>query len=249
MLYPIAENRQKFCRRIDSKTPMLVAYPLPDKGLRYSIKAWEWTVYFDNGVWRCLRDDKLNNVLRFFLLNFNRQIRGHRRHKNIFIMKKIKSLLLSLCLLGATTSFAQDTEIKYQGEVDLGYSFGVGTFSLDRVNLHTVHGAKINQYFSLGAGLGLDYYYSDGESEIMMPIYVNAKGYLPVNEKFSPYASLDLGYGIGVTTEYGGFYWSPAVGIKYNKFKFQIGYSNQRISESGIGFDMGAVQFKIGIAF
>ena len=47
---------------------MLVAYPLPDKGLRYSIKAWEWTVYFDNGVWRCLRDDKPNNVLRFSFL-------------------------------------------------------------------------------------------------------------------------------------------------------------------------------------
>ncbi len=96
MLYPIAENRQKFCRRIDSKTPMLVAYPLPDKGLRYSIKAWEWTVYFDNGVWRCLRDDKLNNVLRFFLLNFNRQIRGHRRHKNIIIMKLKTVALIAL---------------------------------------------------------------------------------------------------------------------------------------------------------
>lgn len=29
---------------------MLVVYPLPDKGLRYSDKAWEWTVYF--GMWR-----------------------------------------------------------------------------------------------------------------------------------------------------------------------------------------------------
>ena len=64
--------------------------------------------------------------------------------------------------------------------------------------------------------------------------------------------SLDLGYGVGVTEGVdglGGFLWSPAIGIKYDMFKFQIGYSSQRISESGIGFDMNAVQFKIGIAF
>lgn len=166
-------------------------------------------------------------------------------------MKKLKSLLFSLCLLGATTSFVQDTEVKYQGEVDLGYSIGTGTFAADRVNLHTIHGAKIGKYCSLGLGLGLDYYH-EGSGELLMPIFLNAKGYLPVNDKFSPYVSLDLGYGVGVTEGVdglGGFLWSPAIGIKYDMFKFQIGYSSQRISESGIGFDMNAVQFKIGIAF
>ena len=145
----------------------------------------------------------------------------------VYVMKKIKSILVVLLMLVATTSYAQ-SEVKYQGEVDLGYSLGVGNFGLDRVNLHTVHGAKINKNFSLGAGLGVDYYFNGGEGEIMMPLYVNAKAYLPVNTKFSPYASIDLGYGIGVTSEFGGFYWSPAVGIKYNKFKFQIGYTSQR---------------------
>ncbi len=35
-------------------TPLLVAYPLPDKGKPIYGKAWEWTVYSISGVWRCL---------------------------------------------------------------------------------------------------------------------------------------------------------------------------------------------------
>lgn len=165
-------------------------------------------------------------------------------------MKNLKSILVALFMLSVTAGYAQN-EVKYQGEVDLGYSIGTGTFAADRVNLHTIHGAKINQYCSLGVGIGLDYYH-EGSGELLMPIFLNAKGYLPINAKFSPYVSLDLGYGVGVTDGVdglGGFLWSPAIGIKYDMFKFQIGYSSQRISESGIGFDMNAVQFKVGLAF
>lgn len=35
-----------------SKTLMLVAYPLSDGKPIYDV-AWEWTVYFVLGVWRC----------------------------------------------------------------------------------------------------------------------------------------------------------------------------------------------------
>lgn len=151
---------------------------------------------------------------------------------------------------------AQEVSIKYQGEVDLGYSVGVGTFSTGRVNLHTVQGVKISDYFSAGLGLGLDYYhdlYSDvGSGELFVPIFLNMKGYIPITSKLSPFVSLDLGYGIGATegvSGCGGFLWSPSVGLRYNHFKFQVGYTSQRISESGIGFNMDAVQFIVGIVF
>lgn len=45
---------------------MLVAYPLPDKGILIFGKAWEWTVYCVIGVWRCLSYDKPNIVPRYF---------------------------------------------------------------------------------------------------------------------------------------------------------------------------------------
>lgn len=138
----------------------------------------------------------------------------------------------------------------------MGYSVGVGTFSTGRVNLHTVQGAKIGDYFSAGLGIGLDYYhdlYSDvGNGELFVPIFLNMKGYIPVTEKLSPFVSLDLGYGIGATegvSGSGGFLWSPSVGLKYGLFKLQVGYTSQRISESGFGFNMDAIQFKVGVVF
>lgn len=147
-------------------------------------------------------------------------------------------------------------EAKYQGEIDLSYSIGTGTFSTNRVNLHTIHGAKMNDYFSIGVGLGLDYYHElyreEGDGELVIPIFLNTKAYLPVDEKLSPYVSLDLGYGIGATkgvSGLGGFLWSPAIGLKYDKVKFQVGYVNQNVSESGISISLNAVQFMIGVIF
>ena len=48
------------------KTLMLVAYPPPVKGSVYGM-AWEWTVIFDLGVWRCL-DKNADTVPRFFVV-------------------------------------------------------------------------------------------------------------------------------------------------------------------------------------
>ena len=162
-------------------------------------------------------------------------------------MKKI--LMLAVAIICATTSFAQ-VPVKYHGEVDLGYSIGVGTFAAGRVNVHTIQGVQISKYFSTGVGIGLDYYHES--SDLVLPIYLNLKGYLPVTEKVSPYFSFDIGAGIGVTENVSGLsglYCTPAVGLKAGKFKAQIGYNIQRISESGIGINMNAVQIKLGLMF
>ena len=44
-------------------------------------------------------------------------------------------------------------------------------------------------------------------------------------------------------------YCTPAVGIKAGMYKAQVGFNVQRISESGIGFDMNAIQIKVGVMF
>lgn len=165
-------------------------------------------------------------------------------------MKKI--LFAAIMALVAFCGSAQ-TKAKYQGEVQLGYSVGVGDFSAGRVNLHTVQGAKIGDHFSAGLGIGFDFYHDLGDGcDLLIPIYLNMKGYIPVNDDLSPYVSLDLGYGAGASgnlKSLGGFYWGPSVGIRYKHFEFQLGYTSQRISDSGIGFDMSAIQFKVGVAF
>ncbi len=144
---------------------------------------------------------------------------------------------------------------KYHGEADLGYSIGIGQLAVGRINLQTIQGVQVGKYFSTGLGLGLDYYtnmYDVGYGELMMPISLNLKGYLPVSEQVSPYVSFDIGVGVGLTegvVGYSGLTCTPAVGIKYNKFKAQLGYNVQRISESGFGFNMNAIQLKIGMMF
>ena len=166
-------------------------------------------------------------------------------------MKKL-FLLAVAAMMSVNVANAQ-VPVKYQGEVDLGYSIGVGTFATGRVNLHTIQGVRVGEYFSTGLGLGLDYYHELYEQgELAIPIYLNLKGYLPVSEKVSPYFSFDIGVGVGATegvSGLSGMYCTPAVGIKAGKFKAQLGYNVQRISESGVGFNANAVQIKVGVVF
>lgn len=160
-----------------------------------------------------------------------------------------------LMLLFATTMFAgvaqAQTTIKYQGEVDLGYSIGVGDFALHRINIHTIQGVKIGNYFSTGIGIGADMYH-EGDFDVMLPIYLNLKGYLPMQSKATPFISMDLGAGVGVSDNVSGlsgFYCTPAIGVMVGKFKAQLGYNIQQLSESGVSISMGAVQIKVGIVF
>lgn len=163
-------------------------------------------------------------------------------------MKKLLfSALVALLTIGATNAQAP---VKYHGEVDLGYSIGVGTFATGRVNLHTIQGVQVGKYFSTGIGLGLDLYHEG--PELMIPIYLNLKGYLPVAAKVCPYFSFDIGAGIGASTGLSGLSgvtYTPAVGIKAGRFKAQIGYNAQCLSDSGVSITMGALQLKAGVMF
>lgn len=178
-------------------------------------------------------------------------------------MKKILlSLSLTVLVIGAN---AQSSKIKYQGEVLTGYSIGIGTFAYDRINLHTIQGVRFNPYLSLGVGLGLDYYhtfdmYVNTEvvaSELTLPIYLNAKGYLPVSPKASMFLSFDLGAGIGLTegvSGYKGLMFTPAVGTSLkvsskNSLNVSLGYNYQAWSESGFKINTDAITIRLGFQF
>ena len=165
-------------------------------------------------------------------------------------MKKL--LLLAATAAMAISAVNAKIPVKYHGEADLGYSIGVGTFSTCRANLHTIQGVQGGRYFPAGLGLGLDHYHEFYEIGVLaIPIYLNLKGYIPVSEKVAPYISFDIGTGIGtkVLSGLSGLYCTPAVGIKAGMYKAQVGFNVQRISESGIGFDMNAIQIKVGVMF
>lgn len=68
----------------------------------------------------------------------------------------------------------------YQGEISAAYGLyideGEGT-----IGLETVHGARINPNLFIGTGVGVNYFYQ--YDEIILPVFVDAKGYLPVGMK------------------------------------------------------------------
>lgn len=160
---------------------------------------------------------------------------------------KTKRFLIILAMF-MIAGFSANAQSRYSGEVDLGYSLSLNEiFDLgDRVGVSTTHGILLNERLFLGAGVGVDYDY-DFE-QIMMPVYANLKGFLPLSEKTSIFASADIGYTIGFDNDYGEsigcFYCCPAVGVKLNKFKVQVGYS--------MLVDVltcGCMQFKVGFTF
>lgn len=165
-------------------------------------------------------------------------------------IKNIITTLLSLLLLCMAITANAQISIKYRGDVDLGFSLGVGTFAADRINLHTTQGVQIGKHFSTGLGVGLDYYY-DG-NELVVPLFLNLKGYYPINSLITPFASLDIGVGVGATesiSRLSGLYCTPALGILLKKFKILLGYNIQKFSEDDISVSFKALQLKFGYVF
>lgn len=167
----------------------------------------------------------------------------------------MKRLSIFIVLLAAIVGVASAKgNVQYQGEVDLGYSFGVGKSASERVNLHTIQGIRVGKYFSAGIGTGFDFYYDfDDSSEMIVPVYLNLKGYYPLSAKVSPYISCDIGVGVGVTGDVdnnAGLNISPAIGVVWGVFKAQVGYNLQKVNNLDMGKPaLSSVQVKVGIMF
>ena len=158
---------------------------------------------------------------------------------------KTKRFLIILAMF-MIAGFSANAQSRYSGEVDFGYSLSLDEV-FDQVGVSTTHGISINERLFLGAGVGVNYAYDI--EQVMMPVYANLKGFLPLSEKTSFFASADVGYTIGFDNDYlggsvSGFYCCPAVGVKLNKFKVQVGYSML------VDYiTLGCMQFKVGFAF
>ena len=144
--------------------------------------------------------------------------------------------------------------VSYQGEIDLGYSFGYEDSVPESVNIHTIQGIKVGKYFSTGIGSGLDFYYNyDDTSEAMVPLYLNVKGYLPFGDNVSGFISCDAGWALGVTDsikKVNGITITPSIGIVWGVVKVQVGYYMQSLDCLDLKLArMNALQAKIGIMF
>ncbi|MDE6862233.1 MAG: porin family protein [Alistipes sp.] len=160
-----------------------------------------------------------------------------------------------------------NVDVWYQGELNWGYSVSgkvkltdedgdIEKFKTDYSHpmIETVHGVRITKYAFVGAGVALNYAFGkfDAEEEnsekwntLMLPIFINLKGYYPVNDNFAPYISLSFGSSIcamsnadqsGSNYDYkmkGGFYGEYGVGFNYKRFNFGLGLQHQTMKLSG----------------
>ncbi len=194
-------------------------------------------------------------------------------------MKKLL-LLACACLIASTSAFAQIIQSEsrttqtfyekpkvslypyYQGEVNIGYETPATGF------LETIHGVRLNKYLFVGAGIGIHYI---GELELeykdiymienvsgegRFPLFVNLKGYLPLEEKMLPYLNFSMGYDIGV--DYGGgFYCDLGLGLKYRNLNLGLGWMHHGFTDEqyyhgyyeDISVGYNAFYLKIGLCW
>lgn len=158
-------------------------------------------------------------------------------------------------------------DIWYQGELNVGFATGGKLTWKDggdsektnysRPFISTIHGARITQYGFVGLGVGVQYAYGKMDPEyddtsnwetLMIPVFLNLKGYYPVTEELAPYISISLGSSICATSSYGGsssgygsswktklkggFYGEYGIGLNYRQFNFGLGLQHQSMKFS-----------------
>ena len=170
-------------------------------------------------------------------------------------MKKVALIFAFIAVV--LFSYDAYSQSKYQGEVSAGIALGVGNFSESRLIAETVHGLRFNENFFAGVGLGLHYYLGNdiGLSGTVMPLFFDVKGYYPVSSKLAPFASFDIGYGIGLGDINGdGAYFSPSIGMNVkmrwtDSMNFALSFHSQNFSNDGFSIAYNAIVFKVGIVF
>lgn len=167
-------------------------------------------------------------------------------------MKKVLFVLTAFLMgIGFANAQQRSFHLQYQGEASVGVGIGIGTFDMTRIPVRTVHGVRLNENFFVGAGLGVDFYTSDGCGTII-PIFLNAKAYYPVTDRISLLAALDLGGGVGAGdfSSLGGFLIDPQIGCSMNiqnghALDFTFGYYHQSLTRDGLSVNAGALGFKV----
>lgn len=196
-------------------------------------------------------------------------------------MMKKKIILLAVLCTAAFAGLSAQTRVHsrpgaycrsgahYQGEFNVGYGVGVGTYGIDRYVIETVHGVRVNPVFFIGAGIGFHGYTSRDKNysgSNVVPVFVNLKGYMPSrSSKVVPYLSVDLGYswviqekiplhnGLDTWEEkMSGFLITPSIGICIaHCATISFGYQSQRLSipsaTGSVSFD--AFLIKAGVQF
>lgn len=152
---------------------------------------------------------------------------------------------------------AQDGKrFKYQGEFDMAYSFGVDD-ETNNFSFEIINGIRFSRNFYSGVGIGVSANSSD--EAVLIPIYVDIKGYMPVSDKLDLTAGVDIGTKLDYYYDMsGGLLFRPEfglhfpkkrrVGIKltmfYELYSYRMTFLNKEIS-----YKTNQIGLRLGISF
>ncbi len=174
-------------------------------------------------------------------------------------VSKIKTLVILLVCMFVFSANMQATagepthKFKYQGEGEIFLQ--AGSHEISEMGINIINGVRLNRYLYTGVGIGVSTSLDD--EALMMPLFLDVKGYLPISRKISFLAVGDL----GIKTDFSvsGFYVNPGMGISlktgrkcalnitlryeyftYNEnFETQLGNIGARIKCNNIGLKLG----------
>lgn len=114
---------------------------------------------------------------------------------------------------GKSRQFPEKRIFPYQGEFNLKAGLEVGGGHVLGANV--LSGVRFNPYLFTGFGVGFEYFDLDFLS---VPVYFNAKGYLPIGHKTNMFFGTDIGLKYFSETASTRFYFGPEYG-----FNFEVG--------------------------
>ncbi|MBR3655823.1 MAG: hypothetical protein IKN58_01425 [Prevotella sp.] len=151
----------------------------------------------------------------------------------------------------------KDIKTGYCGFIDLGYTFGVGSYKEGRIEFTTSHGVRPIEYIFIGLGAGVSYWF---DSEVVaIPIFFNFRTDIPTGVFASPFIDVKFGYS---PYDVKGLYGNYSVGCRFatsrrTALSLSVGYNMQQgdvIYSSYRRYDtkkkiLGGIALKLGLEF
>jgi hypothetical protein len=179
----------------------------------------------------------------------------------------------------AAATPAQKPPSIFANITQLGYSTGVGNVSisssgttddvgpndLGMICIRSVNGVKISDYFIFGMGVGLNYYFNEGDHATTFPLYADMRSNI-LGKEISPVFYFDIGTNLKLDDNaeaLKGLFYEPGIGInvpgKKGGFNFTMGYSIQKSSFNFYDYYYSQhysgtvtskfISFKVGMSF
>lgn len=191
----------------------------------------------------------------------NESIKVQTRDGSLFVYQwnEVSKITRGLQQNTSTTTINKENFFNFEkinpglrGIIEAGYT--AGNNNCGRFEFTPALGYRINSYLFLGAGAGLNYYTTS--DVLMLPMYGDIRGFLPLESSIHPYLDIKPGYSFHLSknTTTNGFYINFTAGIEISHFTVGIGYASQKLTTSfddwgSFSVSTGGFSIKIGTFF